>query len=208
MTRQSIPLMTIFIAALIILSAGIAGCTSPAPSSAVPAVPLAPAQKLSTVPPSEMILQPADVPGNFTLMEKGERTVSDVSDFAIGHGWKGGDYTSYMKNDRNLPSGTVFEQITSVYPAENISLIVPDTISNVKNWSARDTDNRSVEELSLPTIGDSSRALKILDKSENSQEFIIVFVKQDVFEQLYTNGTATDYETLRHLAGIAAAKIR
>jgi hypothetical protein len=208
MTKQSISLMIIFMAVFVILSAGMAGCTSPAPSPQAPTASPVPAKTLSTIAPSEMALQPSDFPGNFTLLEKGERNVSMMRNWSLEHGWKGGYYADYEKNNLNSPSGTVFEQSISVYPAQNITLIVPDTVNQVKTWSAKDPYNRSVEEVSLPTIGDSSSVLKISDKSDNSHEYIIAFVKYDVYEELYTNGTATDYETLLQLAGIAAAKIK
>jgi len=131
-----------------------------------------------------------------------------MSNWSLDQGWKGGYYADFEKNDNNSGSGTIIEQVISVYPAGNISLIVPNTVGYVKNWSAEDTNNRSVEEQALPTIGDSSSVLKISDKSDNSHEYIIAFVKYDVYEQLYTNGTAADDEMLNHLAGVASAKIR
>jgi len=50
--------------------------------------------------------------------------------------------------------------------------------------------------------------MKVSDKSDNSQLYMIAFVKYDVYEQLSTNGTAADYETLKQMTGIAAAKNR
>ena len=207
MKQHSITLMRILMTILIILSAGIAGCSSPAPSPQAPSASRVPAKTLSTIAPSEMVLQPSDFPVNVTLLEKGERNVSEMRNWALDHGWKGGYYADYEKNDRNSPTGTIIEQVISVYPAENITLIVPDTVNLWKNWSAEDR-NVTVEELSLPTIGDSSSALRASDKSDHTQSYIIAFVKYDVYEQLWTNGTATDYETLKQLAGIAATKIK
>ena len=208
MAKQSINLMIIFMAVFVILSAGMAGCTSPAQSPQAPTASPVPAKTLSTIAPSEMVLQPSDFPGNFTLLEKGERNVSMMRNWSLEHGWKGGYYADYEKNNLNSPSGTIFAQSISVYPAQNITLIVPDTVNLGKIWSAKDPYDRSVEEVSLPTIGDFSSVLKISDKSENSLEYMIAFVKYDVYEEFYTNGTATDYETLVQLAGIAAAKIK
>jgi hypothetical protein len=208
MTRQSIALVMIFMAVFVLLSAGMAGCTSPAPSPQTPTASPVPAKTQSTIAPSELALQLSDLPANFSLLEKGERNVSEMSNWSLDQGWNGGYYADYVKNDTNTSSVTLIEQLISVYPAENISLIVPDTVGSVKNWSAEDTNNRSVEEVALPAIGDSSSVLKISDKSDNSHEYLIAFVKYDVYEQLYTNGTATDDETLNHLAGVASAKIR
>jgi len=184
-----------------------AGCTSPAPSSPVPAPSPVPTPGISTVSPAEMALQPADLPGNFTLLEKGERNASNMRDWAKDHGWKRGYYVDYRKTGGNVSEGPIFQQVISVYTAENITLIVPDTINNWKNWSAEDS-NVTVEEISLPTIGDSSRAMIASDRSDNSQLYMIAFVKYDVFEQFQTNGTKTDFETLRQMAETAADKIR
>jgi hypothetical protein len=209
MTKPFLSLVIIIMTVFILLSAGIAGCISQAPSSKVPAASPVPVQNLSTVAPSEMALLPSDVPSNLVLLEKGERNISEMRDWSLEHGWKGGYYASYQKYDGNVSSGVIFDQALSIYPAENITLIVPDTLQLGKSWAARDRTNRSVEEdTTLPVIGDSGSAMKITDKSDNSHEFMIVFVKHDVYMELYTNGTATDYETLKQLAGIAAAKIK
>ena len=192
-----IMVMTFFI----ILLVSIAGCSSQSPSASPEAV-----TKLSTIEPSQMALQSAEIPANFTLFEKGERLSSELSDWALDHGWKKGYYSIFLKNDPGSPSVTVIEQYISVYPAQNISLIVPDDINNVKNWSTKE-NNISVDDLTIVTIGDSSSALRVSNKTDNTQEYIIAFVKNDVYQNFYTNGTQTDYETLKQLATIAAAKI-
>jgi len=198
MKKQSLSFMIFLMTCFVIISLGIAGCTSQAP----------PVSKTSTIEPSEMILQSSEIPANFTLVEKGQRNVSDMNDWALDHGWKKGSYAVYLTNDPNSP-GTVIEQYTSVYPAENITLIVPDTVSSWKNMTIEDYDvNVTLEELSLPTIGDSSAALKYFNKTDNSRMYVISFIKKDVFQNIFTNGTATDYETAKQLAAVAAAKIK
>lgn len=193
-------LMTCFV----IISIGIAGCTSQAPSASP-----VPETKISAIEPAEMILQPSDIPMNFTLVEKGERNASEMNEWALDHGWKKGYYAVYLKTDPGSLPGTVVEQYLSVYPAENITLIVPDTVSSWKNMTVEPNNvNVSVEELSLPTIGDSSAAMRYFNKTDKSEMYVISFVKKDVFQNFWTNGTATDYETARQLAGIAAAKIK
>lgn len=200
-----ITVMTVFL----LLTAGIAGCTSSAPATQVPAASPAPVQKLSTVAPAEMALQLSDLPAGFVLLEKGDRNRSEVRSWAIEHGWKGGYYTAYQRQDGTASSGVIIDQSSSVYPEENISLIAPDTLQLIKTWADRDQANRSVEDdTSLPPIGDFSRGMKLSDKNDEPPEYIIVFVKQDVYMEMYTNGTAADYETLKNLAGVAAAKIR
>ncbi|PKL64223.1 MAG: hypothetical protein CVV32_09785 [Methanomicrobiales archaeon HGW-Methanomicrobiales-3] len=194
---------------LLLLTAGIAGCTSSGPATQVPAASPAPAQKLSTVAPAEMALQPSDLPAGFVLLEKGDRNISEMRSWSLEHGWKGGYFAAYQKQDGTASSGIIIDQALSVYPAENITLIVPDTLQLVKNWADEDRANRSVEDdPSLPSIGDFSRGMKLSDKNDEPPEYVIVFSKQDVYMELYTNGTAADYATLKNLAGVAEAKIR
>jgi hypothetical protein len=221
MRKQSIVPIIILMTLFIILAAGIAGCSSQAPSaSTVPAITVSaitPSQalpesptaekKMSTIEPAEMAIQPSDFPVNVTLLEKGARNISEMRNWSLDQGWKKGYYAAYVKNDPKSPSGTVFDQALSVYPADNITLIVPNTVGMWKNWSAEEK-NVTVEELPLPTIGDSSVAMRATDKRDNTQEYLITFVKYDVYEEFWTNGTATDYETLKQLAGSSAAKIK
>jgi hypothetical protein len=200
MTKYSITLI-ILVIFLIFLSVGIAGCSSQTPSASP-----VPDKKVSTIEPSQMALQLSDLPVNFIVLEKGERNISNMRSWAVDHGWKKGYIATYQRNNQSSLPGTIIQQVISVYSAENITLIVPDTVNTWKNISAEEK-NVTIEELTLPTIGDSSSSLRAYDTSDNTQEYLIAFVKDDVYEQLYTNGTVTDYETLKKLAGIAAAKI-
>ena len=196
--------MTVLLTCFIILSVGIAGCTSQAPSA-----PPAPATKTSTVEPAELLLQLSDMPANFTLVEKGERNASEMNEWALDIGWKKGSYAVFQKNDPHEISGATIEQYTSVYPAENISLVVPDTVQSWKNMTVEENSaNVTLEEISLPTIGDSSAALKYSNTTDNTRLYVITFSKKDVFQNLFTNGTATDFETVQQLARVAAAKIK
>ncbi len=204
MKKASLSLMTVLLTCFIILSVGIAGCTSQAPSA-----PPAPATKTSTVEPAELLLQLSDMPANFTLVEKGERNASEMNEWALDIGWKKGSYAVFQKNDPHEISGATIEQYTSVYPAENISLVVPDTVQSWKNMTVEENSaNVTLEEISLPTIGDSSAALKYSNTTDNTRLYVITFSKKDVFQNLFTNGTATDFETVQQLARVAAAKIK
>jgi hypothetical protein len=204
MKKASLSLMTVLLTCFIILSVGIAGCTSQAPSA-----PPAPATKTSTVEPAELLLQLSDMPANFTLVEKGERNASEMNEWALDIGWKKGSYAVFQKNDPREISGATIEQYTSVYPAENISLVVPDTVQSWKIMTVEENSaNVTLEEISLPTIGDSSAALKYSNTTDNTRLYVITFSKKDVFQNLFTNGTATDFETVQQLARVAAAKIK
>jgi hypothetical protein len=208
MTQQSSASMILLLAFLIVLSAGIAGCTSQAPSAGqAPATSPAADKTPSATDLSAMVLQPSEIPGNFTLVDARERTAFELSAWALDHGWKKGYSVTYRKNDRN--SGTIIRQNISVYSGENATLAVSDTIDGQVDSIARGNDTSlSVEKITITPIGDASGALKYSDKSDNSGMYVIAFAKTGVFEDIETNGTAADYETARQLATIAATKIR
>lgn len=199
MEKKSLAPMIVLMSVVIILCAGIAGCTSQAP-----ATPPVTQQKLSTLEPLQMILEPADIPANFTLVEKYERNAANMSAWALNTGWKKGYGVYYETKGQDVQG---LDQVISIYPAENITLIVPQTVRGIKNWSMEDT-NVTVEELPIPGVGDFSRALQISEKNDPINVYMIAFVKYDVYEELYVNGTAKDYDTLIQIAETAAAKIK
>jgi len=198
MRKFSFSLMIVLMSVGIVFCAGIAGCTNTAPAQ--PAT----GQKLSTIEPAKMALQVSDLPANYTLTEEFERNTSSVREWALEKGWKKG-YGVFFET--RGPDARGIEQSISVYPAENITLIVPDTVSLYKNWSVDDR-NVTVEDLPSPGIGDASSALKVTFASEPVDYYIIAMVKYDVYEELSTNGTASDYEVLKAVAGKAADKIK
>jgi len=182
---------------LIILLVCIAGCTSEAPST--------PEIKLSTIEPSEMALQPEDLPKNYQIKERSEQVRSDVLKSAPDLGWKEGYTVKFVQVDLDKREATSIEQDISVYPIENIN----KTLSLQKDESTKYTANNSytIDDLSNPNIGDQSQAYRITNKLDNSKSYEIDFIKQDVFESLRMSGTFTDYETLKELANTAAEKI-
>ncbi|HEX3000802.1 MAG TPA: hypothetical protein VHN82_00285 [Methanoregula sp.] len=195
MKQSSYFLMIVLLSVAIVLCAGIAGCTSPATPAA--------GKKLSTIEPAKMALQPSDLPANFTLVEQFERNASDMREWALGKGWKKGYVSSFESRG---PDARVLDQLISVYPVENITLIIPDTVSSFRNWTVEDR-NVTIVDLPSPGIGDASSALKVTQAGEPFDVYIIAFVKYDVYEEIYANGTASDYEVLKTVASKAAAKI-
>lgn len=230
MTHQYAFLMTGLIAALLVLSAGIAGCTSQAPAAGQPvattAAPLAttesPAPAAAMTSPAAAtnatavttpafpayILQPSEIPGNFTLAEKRERQSFELSEWALAHGWTKGYTVTYRKNDTSSASAPVITQNISVYSKENATLAVADTIDEFAAWVVKENSaNMTVEKLTIDKIGDASGSLKYTDKSDNSDWYVIAFAKNGVFMDIETSGPAANYETAKQLAAIAAAKI-
>ena len=198
MEKRSVSFTTLLLAAVIMLSAVIAGCASQAP----PASPVE-ETKLSTIDPAQLVLRPSEIPAMYILDEEWERDAADMNPWALDKGWKKG-YGIYY--EKQAPDARFLQHAISIYPAENITLIVPDTVNKWKNGSAE--GNFTVEELLSPGIGDSSSALKVTEVDDPMNMYIISFVKYDVYEELWTNGTATDYDMLKQLATAAAGKIQ
>jgi hypothetical protein len=198
MRKESTVLMIMFMAFFLVLSAWIAGCASQAPSA-----PPAAAGSLSTIEPSQMALQPSDMPANYTLLEKSERLRSEMRAWSLEHGWQKGYYTVYQKNGQNPSTGIVSQSI-SIYPPENISQVMQDTTDYAMSWG---TGNITVEQLTVPAVGDSRTAFRLSEKGDPIQEYLIIFAKKGVYEEMSTNGTESDYTDLTHLTAIAAAKI-
>ena len=107
-------------------------------------------------------------------------------DWSLEKGWKKGYYSSF---ETRGPDARGIDQVISVYPAENITLIVPNTVQGLKNWSAEE-GNITIEDLPSPGIGDASSALKVRQTGKSVDLYPITFVKYDVYEELYANGTA------------------
>lgn len=200
MRKRFIALMIVLVT-LIILSVSIAGCSSSAPSGTSASVP---EKKLSTIGPSEMVLQLSDLPENFIIQNRGEKAKSDVGQKYINMGWKSGYLVSLSRMDLQTLQSTQIDQSISIYPIETMPKLLLDTRSDYQNLTMSGV---VVDELSNPQIGDQSMAFRIAS-AEGYKAYVIDFNKNDVTESLRMTGTTTDYELLKDLAKIAAAKIK
>ena len=180
---------------LLILSVSITGCSSVTPTT--------PTNQLSTKDPSEMALQLSDLPEGYQIQSRGETTRSDVSYIFqdATYGWTKGYSVGFLNSD-----GTFILHDISIFDIDQM-----DGILFLKGKSILVMSNatNSVDQLSDPNIGDSSKAYRIKRTIDGQTitAYTIVFTKKDVFEQVIMSGTMTDYEILKNLAKIAAAKI-
>ncbi|MCX5905340.1 MAG: hypothetical protein NTV89_18150 [Proteobacteria bacterium] len=200
---------------LLILGVFIAGCTSntssssPSPAQTTTSQPSSvqtTASQLSTIDPSHMALTLSDVPTGFTMKMGTERTSSDVSQTALADGWKKGYYVEFDKTNTAIRDYEVLQQTISIYPINNLNQVMTEaSTSLLKEANATIT----VEQLSDPKIGDSSKAFRIKSNILGMPvtKFSIYYVKKDVFEGLSMGGTSADYETLKQLANVSASKI-
>ncbi|MFA4861312.1 hypothetical protein [Methanoregula sp.] len=216
MKRQVSP-RVVLLAFVLLLLVALAGCTSQAPPatpapSATPAPPASqvPGKTLSTIEPAQMALEPSEITGNFTLIKKSERNESMTRAWQLNQGWKKGYSAAFKRNDPGHPDLQI-GQFISVYPRENASKMVDYLVEGNYLDLARIPDadrmNYSITELPPPGIGDSSRAIIKLDKNDPETMYLIAFSRYDVFEEIWGNGTAAEYETMKQAAAMAASKI-
>ncbi|NLD56755.1 MAG: hypothetical protein GX651_01315 [Methanomicrobiales archaeon] len=204
--------VTLFV--LLALLACSAGCTSPAASPApgtpapVPPVSQAPAKTLSTLNTSQMLLNVSDYPGTVTLVGEGERNESTVRDWMYDAGWNAGYARIVQKNESG--SHSMIWQNIAKFPPGNASQIVDWQVDGLVIYDARDPENanKTYTELPVPRIGDKSRAVSIVEENDPEPMYMIAFSRYDVYEEFWTYGTATDYETLKQAAVLAAEKIQ
>lgn len=156
--------------------------------------------KLSSIEPSDLILQVSDLPSNFTIKERGERVRSDLDEDAKNLGWKKGYAVRLIKGE-TIFDMTVISHGISIYPIDNTSKVLD--IPKISD------ENTTYDELSNPNIGDKSKAFRVTENNGfETRSYLIEFVKMDVYEYLYISGTSTDYELLKELAKKAEAKIK
>jgi hypothetical protein len=149
---------------------------------------------------SQMLLELGDLPQGYTLVEQGERPSSEVAQIGIELGWKKGYYTTYTKT--GTYGFTEIDHYNSVYPLENISMVLDAPQEN--------TENLTYDELSKPNIGDDSRAYKvtIITIGGEYTSYEIYFIKMNVSNRLRIFGTeGVDYELLKDLARTVESKI-
>ncbi len=145
---------------------------------------------------SNFLLSLPDLPSNknWTIQERGERNVNDVTAEALEFNWSGGYYIHFTSSENDKVN--YLEQYLSIYPEEKI-------------LGSLNLDYPGYEPLSNPSIGEHSRAFKGRT-SNNGKEFEfynIEFVKNNVLVNLYSYGANTDYIKLKELAQKAYDKI-
>jgi len=190
-----------------------AGCflLDPAPQVMPPATPVTlpptPESRITTVEPSGMALQLADLPEGYVIRERSDVAYADINPLARNEGWKKGYYVAfYRMNTRNYDITGITQQI-SVYPPDRIRIIFEEVKTGVES---RANASVSVAELPFSKTGDRSIALRLTDANDQYgiMTYTVIFTKKDVLEQIEMKGTTTDYEVLKNIAGTAAGKIR
>lgn len=154
----------------------------------------------------DLMLQPSDLPDNYTRVEWRVRNVSEVSPIARNLGWKQGVIVRYQLSGTTAYCPPSIQQVISVYPPENIIRALPHPRYH-KRMAQENNESMIVDELPDPGIGDASTATKFTHQEYTCNGCLVDFIKNDVHSQIMVYGPAHDCDTAKNLAAIAAARI-
>jgi hypothetical protein len=193
----------------VLVSAGSAGCLSgvfgpaPAYNQPVTATPSQTAAANATI--SDMALQPADLPPDYILQDRSLAAYGGISQIDRGLGWQQGYEVSYYRMDKKHDDMTDIIQQISTYEPANINLVY-----RIKHDALLPAgDNASGYQIPFPITGDQSAAWRTTTGSQTGSitSYNLIFVKNNVFEQITMEGTTTDSELLKAIGQAAAARI-
>jgi len=171
---------------------------SPVPTTASP---------VSTVPVSQMALQPSDLPSDYILRDRSDITYLEMDQIARNLGWRAGYQVTYYHLNQEQYDMTTINQVIGIY--------TPTTMNTVFNirvdaLNGQGTGTSQIFELPCPSMGDHTFAYRTNDAQNplSFSTYSIIFTKKDVYEELNMSGTTTDFELLKSLAQTASARIQ
>jgi hypothetical protein len=194
---------------VVLMLAGAAGCLSvvsgPAPSSSQPAsVQPSPAPGTGATI-ADLALQASDLPSDYLLRDRTAIGYGGISQLDHDLGWRQGYQVSFYRLDKKYDDMTDIIQLISTYAPENINAVY-----RIKRDALVPAGyNASGYQVPFPIIGDQSVAWRETAGSpqDNITSYSVIFVKNNVFEQITMEGTTTDYEVLKTIAQVAASRI-
>jgi hypothetical protein len=162
---------------------------------------------VATVPVSQMALQPSDIPSDYILKDRSDRTYLEMSQMSHDLGWRAGYAVSYYRVNQEKYDLTGLRQLIDLYPLANMNKVFDIEKEAIES---QNTGTTKIYELPCPKLGERTLAYRKTDDQSHLSisTYTIIFTKKDVYEELTMGGTTTDFETLKELAQSAAEKIR
>jgi len=202
---------TVVLCTLLAGTALVPGCLSSvfgAPPAYVAQVSAAPTPVIpvTMVPLADMALGGDDLPTDYTIKDRSMMAYGETGQLTRDLGWIQGYRVVYFRINRQSNDITAIRQVIGIYTADSIGRVY----SIEKDALLEETNGTKRYEIAFPRIGDKSIAVRILepDSPRNSAVYSVLFIKNNICEQITMGGTATDYETLKALAIRAADRIR
>ena len=189
------------------------GCLSPSSEKPaaipepIPTLLPTPESKTSTIPPSDMALQLADIPSDYILKDRSVMVSPEVTELTRDLGWRQGYFVSFYRINKEKDDQTGIRQSINIFPVENMNKIFSIEKEDMKSRAA---GSGTIYEIPFPTIGDTSIAFRETNANDpyNIALYSVLFTKKNVYEKITMSGTSTDYEVLKDIAQKAAARIR
>lgn len=201
---------------LVILAGGLivsSGCLSsvfgPPPAISRPAEVVAtqsPESPSAGVRPAEMALVPEDIPAGYSLRDRTVIAYDEVGQLSRDMGWMQGYRVVYYRGNPENDDVTGIRQVIAVYPPESMTRVY----AVEKDLLLEEVDGIKKHEIPFPKIGDRSIAVRVTEPEDphSGAVYSVLFTKKNVCELITMGGTATDYESLKHLAVLASDKVR
>ena len=189
------------------------GCLSPSSEKPaaipepIPTLLPTPESKTSTIPPSDMALQLADIPSDYILKDRSVMVSPEVTELTRDIGWRQGYFVSFYRINKEKDDQTGIRQSINIFPIENMNKVFSIEKEDMKS---RADGSGTIYEIPFPTTGDTSIAFRETNANNpyNIALYSVLFTKKNVYEKITMSGTSTDYEVLKDIAQKAAAKIR
>ena len=189
------------------------GCLSPSSEKPaaipepIPTLLPTPESKTSTIPPSDMALQLADIPSDYILKDRSVMVSPEVTELTRDLGWRQGYFVSFYRINKEKDDQTGIRQSINIFPIENMNKVFSIEKEDMKSRAA---GSGTIYEIPFPTTGDTSIAFRETNANNpyNIALYSVLFTKKNVYEKITMSGTSTDYEVLKDIAQKAAAKIR
>ena len=189
------------------------GCLSPSSEKPaaipepIPTLLPTPESKTSTIPPSDMALQLADIPSDYILKDRSVMVSPEVTELTRDLGWRQGYFVSFYRINKEKDDQTGIRQSINIFPIENMNKVFSIEKEDMKS---RADGSGTIYEIPFPTTGDTSIAFRETNANNpyNIALYSVLFTKKNVYEKITMSGTSTDYEVLKDIAQKAAAKIR
>ena len=200
---------------LVILALCSAGCLETlfgepphkAETTAPTTVPTVQSTSLSE-PPSDMALQPSDLPYDYILQDRSVMASPEVSQLSRDLGWRQGYFVSFSRMDLNNNVLTRLRQSVNIYATT-------ESMNSVFLVEKEDLENQQISpgtryEIPFPAVGERRIAFRDTNPADTERvvTYSVIFTKKNVYEKITMSGTNTDYETLKHLVQRAEALVR
>jgi hypothetical protein len=201
------------IIAAVLVSSGCLSAIFPNPALPIPTQTPAPVpaptteSPVTTVPVSQMALQPSDMPSDYILKDRSDLTYLEMSQMSHYLGWRAGYTVTYYRVNQEKYDLTELRQVIDLYPLANMNKVFDIEKEDITSKENSTTD---IYELPCPNMGERTFAYREADTQSplSITTYSIVFTNKDVYEELTMSGTTTDFEMLKELSQAAADKIR